>query len=30
MEIETDARKPIMIAINIENSLFNSEIKVIK
>ncbi len=30
MEIETDARKPIMIAINIENSLFTSEIKVIK
>lgn len=29
MEIETDARKPIMIAINIENSLFTSEIKVI-
>jgi len=29
MVIETDARKPLMIAINIENTLFTTEIKVI-
>lgn len=28
MVIETDARKPLMTAINIENSLFTIEIKV--
>lgn len=28
MNIETDARKPLMIAINIESTLFTAEIKV--
>ena len=28
MVIETEARKPLLIAINIENTLFSTEIKV--
>ncbi len=28
MIIEADARKPLLIAINIENTLFTAEIKV--